>query len=180
MDRYKWRIEAAKEDLEVFSKVDQSQMDEMTEEIKKAKTVYVAGFGRAGLHGKILSMNLSQLGRLSYVVGDTAICTPSIHEGDLLVVNSFSGETKTIAVIAQCAKEAGARVVLVSSDAESTIGKIADVNVVVPIKLDYDQDTGWWPFYTVSTWIMNAVREYIMWETGQSGLDLMYYHNNME
>ncbi|MEA4945462.1 MAG: SIS domain-containing protein [Propionicimonas sp.] len=180
MDRREWRMAAAREDLEVFERVDEGQLNDLVEAIKEAKTVFVAGWGRAGLHGKILSMNLSQIGIPTYIVSDTGICTPAIHEGDLLVVSSNSGSTRTIAVLAEMAKEHGAKLALVSSNADSTIGKMADVNVVIPVQADLKRNTGWWSFYHVCTQVMDTVREYLMHDMGKTIDDILYYHNNME
>ena len=81
--------------------------------------------------GKMLAMNLSQIGLSAYVVGDLAISTPAIHKGDLLVINSGSGETGTMKVLAERAKDHGARLALVSSRAKSSIGDLADCNVLI-------------------------------------------------
>lgn len=53
-------------------------------------------------------MDMSQIGKVVFRVGDNN--TPSIHEGDILLVMSGSGNTKTISIIAQEAKDFGAEV----------------------------------------------------------------------
>ncbi len=123
---------AGKNIAEILNSVDVDQIEAIAQEIAKAKRVYTAGWGRAGNIIRILGMNMSQIGMLVYCVGDNG--TPSIHPGDVLLINSGSGNTKTIAVIAQQAKEQGARVCLISGSdpTQSKIGQIADVNVVVP------------------------------------------------
>ena len=117
---------------ETLNKVDPAQIEEIASAIAESKRVFTAGWGRAGNVVRILGMDMSQIGMLVYCVGDNG--TPSIHPGDILLINSGSGNTKTIAVIAQQAKEQGAKVALISGAApeDSIIGKIADLNVTVP------------------------------------------------
>lgn len=117
---------------ETLNKVDPAQIEEIASAIAESKRVFTAGWGRAGNVVRILGMDMSQIGMLVYCVGDNG--TPSIHPGDILLINSGSGNTKTIAVIAQQAKEQGAKVALISGTApeDSIIGKIADINVTVP------------------------------------------------
>lgn len=123
---------AGKNIAETLNQVDVNQIEEIAQAISKAKRVYTAGWGRAGNIIRILGMNMSQIGMVVFCVGDNG--TPSIHPGDILLINSGSGNTKTIAVIAQQAKEQGATVALISGSdpTKSTIGQIADINVVVP------------------------------------------------
>lgn len=112
--------------------VDPAQIEEIAEAIAKSKRVFTAGWGRAGNVIRILGMDMSQIGMVVYCVGDNS--TPSIHEGDILLVGSGSGNTKTISIIAQQAKDYGATVALISGakGEDSIIGKIADINVTVP------------------------------------------------
>lgn len=123
---------AGKNIAEILNSVDVNQIEEIAQAIAKSKRVFTAGWGRAGNIIRILGMNMSQIGMLVYCVGDNG--TPSIHPGDILLINSGSGNTKTISVIAQQAKEQGAVVALISGGDPTTskIGQIADINVVVP------------------------------------------------
>lgn len=121
---------------ETLNMVDPDQIEAIASAIAEAHNnghrIYTAGWGRAGNVIRILGMNMSQIGMLVYCVGDNG--TPSIHPGDILLINSGSGNTKTIAVLAEQAKEQGATVALISGNAPdaSIIGKIADINVTVP------------------------------------------------
>ena len=123
---------AGKNVAETLNKVDPAQIEEIATAIAESKRVFTAGWGHAGNVARILGMDMSQIGMLVYCVGDNG--TPSIHPGDILLINSGSGNTKTIAVIAEQAKEQGAKVALISGAApeDSIIGKIADINVTVP------------------------------------------------
>ena len=115
---------------EVLSKIDPAQVDALAKAIAKANRVFVSGWGRAGNVAGILGMDMSQIGKVVFRVGDNN--TPSIHEGDILLVVSGSGNTKTISIIAKEAKDFGATVGLISTSEQSIIGEIADYNIVLP------------------------------------------------
>ena len=93
MDRIAERIRMGQEDAKMLAAIDQASLDALAQAIVDAKRIYVAGWGRAGNCVKILGMNCSQMGLTAHICGDNT--TPSIHEGDLLVVGSGSGETGT-------------------------------------------------------------------------------------
>lgn len=189
--------------------VDPAQVEELADALAKAKRVFTAGWGRAGNVIRILGMDMSQLGKIVYCVGDNS--TPSIHEGDILVVGSGSGNTKTISLIAQQAKDYGATVALISgAPAEnSTIGKIADINVTVPRiretafsnaprdkgnkglgeRFDLglsDEEREEMAYATVTGFYETAfalnevVKQVVMKKIGGKAEDTMYYHNNLE
>jgi len=98
-------------------------------EILQAKRIYVIGAGRSGLVAKAFAMRLMHLGLKAYVVGETI--TPALNKGDVMVIFSGSGRTKTVADLAETAKEIGGRICLVTANADSRIGKIADCLVII-------------------------------------------------
>ncbi len=130
MDTKQILMQAGQHVAEGLAKIDPAQIDALAKGIAKANRVFVSGWGRAGNVAGILGMDMSQIGKVVFRVGDNN--TPSIHEGDILLVMSGSGNTKTISIIAQEAKAFGAEVGLISTSAESIIGEIADYNVVIP------------------------------------------------
>ncbi|NMB79880.1 MAG: 6-phospho-3-hexuloisomerase [Methanomicrobiales archaeon] len=104
------------------------------DELLNAKRIYVIGAGRSGLVAKAFAMRLMHLGLQAYVVGETI--TPALHKGDLMVCFSGSGRTKTIAEIAETAKEIGGHICLITSNADSRIGKISDCVVIIEHQRD--------------------------------------------
>lgn len=98
--------------------------------LQEAPAVFCAGAGRSGFQMKGFAMRLMHLGIVSYVVGETT--TPSIKQGDLLVIGSGSGETRSLVEYAQKAKSLGVRVALITIDAQSTIAHLADVVITIP------------------------------------------------
>ena len=109
-------------------------INRMLDEILSAKRIYVIGAGRSGLVAKAFAMRLMHLGLQAYVVGETI--TPPLHKGDLMVCFSGSGRTKTIAEIAETAHEIGAHICLITSNADSRIGKISTCIVIIEHQRD--------------------------------------------
>ena len=167
MDRIQHRQEVAKKNTEALLAIDQKEIDAKVEAIAAAKRIYVAGWGRAGNVIKLMSMNCSQLGLKTFVVGDNS--TPSIHEGDLLIIGSGSGETDTMKILAEQAKEHGATLALVSGNPESTMGKLADLNIKVPAS-----------FYQVVPMLNDCIMSQLADKLGVTFADVMYNHNNLE
>lgn len=130
MDTKQILTQAGNHVAEVLSKIDPAQVDALAKAVAKANRVFVSGWGRAGNVAGILGMDMSQIGKVVFRVGDNN--TPSIHEGDILLVVSGSGNTKTISIIAKEAKDFGATVGLISTSEQSIIGEIADYNIVIP------------------------------------------------
>ena len=116
------------------------EVEEFIDEILHARRIYVMGAGRSGLVAKAFAMRLMHLGLSRYVVGETI--TPAMSPGDLVVVFSGSGKTKTVADIAETAKEIGGRVALITSDRDSRIGRIADTIVIIEHHRDEVRDEG--------------------------------------
>ena len=209
MDTKQILIQAGSHVAEGLSKIDPAQVDAMAKGIAKAKRVFVTGWGRAGNIIRILGMDMSQIGKVVFCVGDNG--TPSAHPGDLLIINSGSGNTKTIAVLAEQAKEQGVKVALISGAAPdaSIIGKIADINVTVPrLKNSFrppvnensknkglGERVDWGlsqeqreqmayedvtGYYEAAFALNEVIRKFVMEKIGAKTEDIMYYHNNLE
>ncbi len=180
MDKVRERLRMGLEDVEMFASVDQAQLDAMTKAILKAKRVYVAGWGRAGNCVKILSMDCSQIGLKTHIVGDNS--TPAIKQDDILVIGSGSGETKTMVILAEQCKKHGATLGLISGDAQSTIGKLADINVVIPTK-EWDPNApaaSGGSFYHVLVMTVDILQVYLAEALGVTNQDIHNNHNNLE
>jgi 6-phospho-3-hexuloisomerase len=109
--------------------ISDEDVEKFIKELLHAKRIYVMGAGRSGLVAKAFAMRLMHLGFQAFVVGETI--TPSLSKGDIMVIFSGSGRTKTVADIAETAKEIGAKICLITSDANSRIGKISDCVVII-------------------------------------------------
>ena len=69
-----------------LNKVDEQKNIKFLDEILKANAIFVAAKGRSSFVANSFAMRLNQLGKRSYVVGETT--TPSIQEDDLLLIVS--------------------------------------------------------------------------------------------
>ena len=117
-----------KEISSVMEKINQEQVELLITEILSAKTIVVCGAGRVGMAIRGFGMRLGHLGLKAYSLGDSTV--PSISTGDLLIVASGSGETQSIFDIVAIAKKNQSRIVAITGNPESRIGKIAD-NVLI-------------------------------------------------
>jgi len=114
---------------EIANTISDEDTEMFIRELLNAKRVYVIGAGRSGLVAKAFAMRLMHLGLHAYVVGETI--TPALNKGDVIVIFSGSGRTKTVADLAETARDIGGRICLITSNADSRIGKIADSIVII-------------------------------------------------
>ena len=106
---------------EIVETVEETELEQMQELILNSNRIFVGAAGRSLLAMKFLAMRLMQIGLKVYLVGE--VCTPSIREGDLLLVGSGSGETAGMIAICKKAKAAGAEVAAFTKNRNSTIAK---------------------------------------------------------
>lgn len=118
----------------VFEISDFSKVPEFIKEIKSANKIVLLGAGRVGYSTRGFAMRLKHLGFDAYMIGDTNV--PSINKEDLLIVSSGSGETQTIYDLVNIAKNNKSRIVLITGNPDSRIGKISDIiiNLKAPSK----------------------------------------------
>ena len=115
---------------ECLSKISPENIESALDELSKANRVFLAGAGRSALAIRGFAMRLMHMRKVTYVVGETT--TPGIASGDLLVIGSGSGQTASLLAMAQKAKTLGARLLLVTIDPESPIGKLSDCIIRIP------------------------------------------------
>ncbi len=94
-----------------------------------APRVFVYGRGRTGLSTWAFASRLAQMGLEVNVVGE--MTTPAIAAGDLLVVASGTGTTRTTLLASEEARRIGATVVALTAHPDSDLGKNADLVVTV-------------------------------------------------
>lgn len=111
----------------VLSKVDDGEVELLINQILKSKRIVAVGAGRVGMATKAFAMRLGHLGLHAFFLGDSTV--PGISSEDLLLVSSGSGETQTIFDLVSIAKRNGAKVALITGNADSRMGMLADVIV---------------------------------------------------
>lgn len=109
--------------------VDDGEVQRFIEMMRKARTVVVFGRGRSGFVGRGFVVRLTHLGMPAYFVGETV--TPPVHEDDVVVLLSGSGETFSVVVTGQIAKKLGSKIVTVTGAPDSTLAKLADLTILL-------------------------------------------------
>lgn len=160
------------------------QLQSLAEEIDAAQRIFVLGSGRSGLAMKMLAMRLMHLGHIVHVVAETT--TPAIGAGDLLLAATGSGSTAGVVASAGKAKEAGARVAVLTAAADSPIGEIADQEVRIPAARKTDHSGAVSVQYAGSLFEQSVVLLcdglfQRLWErSGKTGEQLWPMHANLE
>jgi len=114
----------------VMDRMDDRAVDRACRMIADARTIVVFGLGREGLQIRGFAMRLFHMGRTVAVVGD--MTTPPVGPGDLLVATVGPGEHATALALLAQAKQAGARVLLLTAQPDGRAGAFADFVLVVP------------------------------------------------
>ena len=122
----------------VVNKLEVENINKMLAGILSSNCIFVMGAGRSGLVAKAFAMRLMHLGFCVYVVGEST--TPAVKDDDLVVAISGSGETRSISDLGKITKEIGATLITVTSNKESTLGKLADTVALIPGRTK--EDTG--------------------------------------
>ena len=110
--------------------VDPAACERLVDELQAAKRIFVGGAGRSLLSMKMFAMRLMQTNHAAYLVGE--VCTPSVGQGDLLVVASGRGETKVTLEVVRKAKKHGARTALITCAPFGSIAAEADIVLAIP------------------------------------------------
>jgi 6-phospho-3-hexuloisomerase len=157
--------------------------DDLIAQIKSAKRIITCGAGRVGYSIKAFTMRLGHLGYNAFHLGDSTV--PRLQEGDLFLVASGSGETKTIVVLTEIAKNSKAKVFAITGNEDSTIGKLSDfvVKISAPTK-NSNQLTSIQPMTTLNEQSLfiffDALVLLIMDDLGLNKQDLSEKHSILE
>jgi 6-phospho-3-hexuloisomerase len=129
-DHYRDLVTQSLQELEtVLGLVDEHSMEALLRALQDAERIFIAGKGRSGLQMRAFAMRLMHLGLQTFVVDD--VTTPGIRKGDLLLIGSGSGRTRSLVGYAQEAKSLGAKIALITADHTSPIAEQADVVLLI-------------------------------------------------
>jgi 6-phospho-3-hexuloisomerase len=125
----------------VLARLTPDMAETVIKEVAAAPRIFGCAAGRSGFILRGFLMRLMHLGFTVYSVGETI--TPRIRPGDLLIVMSGSGETAQPREMQRRANAVGARTLALTTHPESTIGREAQVTVIIPgtTKLTRKQET---------------------------------------
>ncbi len=121
-----------KELEEIWNGFDKDSLSEFVELIitHRKEDIIGIGAGRMGYSIQSFIMRLSHLGFKSFMIGDTSL--PKINKNSLVIVNSSSGETLSIKILAEKAKEVGAKILTISANENSSIANLSDKLILIP------------------------------------------------
>ena len=158
-----------------LDKIPEELVDKASKFIINSKQIFVYGSGRSGLVGKFFAMRLVQLGMTSYFIGETI--TPIVTKDDCVVLISNTGKTKSTLLVASVVKRIGAKIIALTSNADSPLAKYADL--VIPISPDNSRGdlAPLGTLFEISTVIfLDSLISELMFRTGQSEEDLRRRH----
>ena len=116
---------------EVNNQLNTSDIYKLIDLIDISNHIYLTGAGRSGLMIRSFANRLLHLGYNISVVGE--ISSPHTHPGDLLLISSGSGETSLISQ-AEIAKQNGLKVALITTSSISSLAKLADIVLLIPVQ----------------------------------------------
>jgi 6-phospho-3-hexuloisomerase len=114
----------------VLAQITPDMAETLINELETAPRIFGCAAGRSGFILRGFLMRLMHLGFTVYSVGETI--TPRVRPSDLLIVMSGSGETAQPREMQRRANQAGVRTLALTTHAESTIGKEAQVTITIP------------------------------------------------
>ncbi|WP_434399791.1 6-phospho-3-hexuloisomerase [Planococcus sp. 11815] len=123
-----------------LGQVDEAEASRLVTAMAQVDKIFVAGGGRSGFMAKAFVMRMVHMGLTAYVVGETV--TPSLLENDLFIVGSGSGETGSLIAMTEKAKTIGATVAAVTTNPDSSIGKLADLHITIPAQAKAEGASG--------------------------------------
>lgn len=135
MDRFDtatgYLLDAARNSVK---QVDEDAVEAFIERLNEARHVVVFGRGRSGRMAQSFAIRLGHLGYRAFFVGETS--TPPVREDDLVLLVSGSGETFSVTLTAQIARDMEAPVVAVTASPGSDLAEHSDLLVHVPVDED--------------------------------------------
>jgi len=100
------------------------------DKIIDSNRIYLVGVGKSGLISKAFTMSLLSLDKDAYIVGESLMPTP--EKEDLIIAVSGTGESDYTIKTATLGKRLGANLVVITSQLDSTLGRLGGNNILIP------------------------------------------------
>ena len=165
---------------------DDDALVEIAEKIDKANNIFCVGLGRSRLSIMGFAMRLMHMGYSVHLVGD--VTKHAIQKGDVLIVGSGSGETKSLLGMTQKCMDLGVEICLFTRKPDSTVGKRAAAKLVISAATTSDasqaavqtiQPMG--SLFEQSCLIAyDSIIVYLMRKKGTNGQEMHKRHANLE
>ncbi|QND44380.1 SIS domain-containing protein (plasmid) [Rhizobium lusitanum] len=114
----------------VFDRLDDAKVDDVIEAIASAGSTVVFGGGRERLQIMGFAMRLYHMGVQVAVEGD--MTTPPVGSGDVFLVTVGPGEISTALALIDVARNAGAKVIVITAQPEGRAPQMADLVLHLP------------------------------------------------
>ncbi len=109
--------------------IKQEEAKALVEALRMDRRIFCDGSGRSRLAAEGFAMRLMQMGFTASVVGEAT--APAIRAGDMLIIFSGSGRTGVLVEHSRRAREAGALVAAVTTDAESDLAMNSHMQIII-------------------------------------------------
>lgn len=124
-------VEGASDQVKDQPKPIRELIEQLMRVYKGNHRLFTMGEGRSGLVGMAFAMRARHLNFHAHVIGEST--TPAVRINDLVIVISGSGTTTTN--ISRCTiiiDRVGAKIIAITSNANSPLGKLIDVTIELP------------------------------------------------
>ncbi len=158
----------------IDSNVTSDTYTQLVDVLEKRTNVFLGGKGTANEIAKMTGVRLfhikSFLGDNVYIT--RGVNTPHPRAGDLEILLSYSGETRPVIIWADVIKKFAGVVFAMTTSAESTLAKKADLKIILP-----EEAKPLTPrrFYTRAAYVLSPVPVKLAERLGQRGLNLPEY-----
>ena len=122
--------QALRDLTQTFGRLAPDAADPLIAAILAAKRIAIYGAGREGLQMDGFAMRLFHMGLDVHLVGD--MTTPPIGAGDLLIVSSGPGASNIGDALICVARQAGAKIAVVTAEPKGRTPSLADVVFQIP------------------------------------------------
>lgn len=108
----------------ILRRISTEDINRIASTINSARTIYILGVGHSGIVARTFSMKLNHVGVRAYTVFDEI--NPPFDDRSILIAISQSGETRTVVALSEKARAIGGRVLALTGNVESTLGRKSD------------------------------------------------------
>jgi 6-phospho-3-hexuloisomerase len=158
----------------IDSNISSDTYNQLVDVLEKRTNVFLGGKGTANEIAKMTGVRLfhikSFLGDNVYIT--RGVNTPHPRAGDLEILLSYSGETRPVIIWADVIKKFAGTVFAITSSADSTLAKKADLKIILP-----EEAKPLTPrrFYTRAAYVLSPLPVKLAERLGQRGLNLPEY-----
>jgi|MudIll2142460700_1097286.scaffolds.fasta_scaffold40571_3 6-phospho 3-hexuloisomerase len=117
--------------------IDCEMTDELVDALVSADRVFLYGAGRSGFVARCFTMRLGHLGRAVVRLSIDETSPPGAR--DLAIIISGTGETHSSLLYGRVAKDAGARVAVITEAGSSSLARMADITIVLTAPVGADR-----------------------------------------